>query len=644
MKKLPLVPALLPALIAANLAVAPAIAADSPRQFEPSHESLNAQYQDPQWLMDAKFGIYTHWGVVTHAIQDAERPMGWYGRHMYEDGHYIQKHHKKHWGDPAEVGYKDLIEGFTADNFDAKQWAELFAAAGAKFAGPVAVHHDNFLLWDSEISPYNSVEMGPKRDIAGELAEAIKGEEMYFFSSFHHGFAPRFFEFAHNYDGADAPDLYGEFVEPVRRGTPEFRWISRANQEIFLAKVDEYTAKYQPDMIYFDFGLGWHDWDIQHQMYANYYNEALGYGQSQPTVAQKKHEGHQLPYSMLDLERGRLSFMSEFPWLTDTSTGAWFNHKNPHLEKSSDLVNYLVDVVSKNGIMVLNVGPDHTGAIPAEQVTILEDIGAWLEINGEGIYDTRPWLTYGEGLSANDRGHYAAKDSKAHAPTVYRPEDIRYTQSKDGKTIYAFAMGWEPGQDIELKATAVDKKRWRAKAELLGLSEGNGEVSTRINDAGNLVLETAELNVDAIGPVYGFKLTGFDLSWHEHGHHYLPTTQTLTLEARDGETHLLSSNVRIRHTERHYNLVLDMPAHEGGVVQLHMLKGDKSFDRGFRVTLPAQSQPGPQEFGHMLLNDKGRYTLTVQSLIDGVDLADGTQASLVIDRADSTQKMGQHVD
>ena len=215
--------------------------------FQPNWESLKA-HQDPEWFRDAKFGIYTHWGPVTVGAEDGPSGGQWYGHSMYDTNSPTFKYHQKKYGDQHTVGYKDIIPKFTAEKFNADDWADLFAKAGAKFAGPVAVHHDNFAMWNSQLTRWNSQNMGPHRDITGELEKTIRAHGMKFITTFHHGYAWRYFEPAFKFDAADGEnaDLY---TEVHARKAP----ASQHFQDVWLAMVDEVLNKYQPDLIWFDF-------------------------------------------------------------------------------------------------------------------------------------------------------------------------------------------------------------------------------------------------------------------------------------------------------------------------------------------------------------------------------------------------------
>ncbi|GAG40401.1 unnamed protein product, partial [marine sediment metagenome] len=243
-------------------------------RFKPTWESL-AKHETPEWFRDAKFGIYTHWGPVTVGAEDGPGGVQWYGCNMYKPNSPTFEYHRKRFGDQHQVGYKDIVPLFKAEKFDAEQWARLFAASGAKFAGPVAIHHDNFAMWDSALTEWDSMDKGPKRDITGELEKAIRKRGMKFIATFHHGFSWRYFEPSYKYDGADPKyaGLYCQAHEPDAPPTQEF-------MEQWLDKVNEVVGKYEPDLIWFDFGLGNEQRncirpEYQRRMFADYYNWAV---------------------------------------------------------------------------------------------------------------------------------------------------------------------------------------------------------------------------------------------------------------------------------------------------------------------------------------------------------------------------------
>ena len=431
-------------------------------RFKPTWESL-AKHETPEWFRDAKFGIYTHWGPVTVGAEDGPGGVQWYGRNMYIPNSPTFKYHRKRFGDQHQFGYKDIVPLFKAEKFDADGWAELFAASGAKFAGPVVIHHDNFAMWDSALTEWDSMDKGPKRDITGELEKAIRKHGMKFIATFHHGFSWRYFEPSYKYDGANPKyaGLYCQAHEPDAPPTQEF-------MEQWLGKVNEVVNKYQPDLIWFDFGLGSEKRkcitpEYQQRMFADYYNWAVR-NNRQVGVAHKHRHIH-THTGILDFERGREDKLVPYPWLTDTSVGPWFCQKSTPFKSVNQIVDVLVDIVSKNGCMLLNVGPAADGTIPPQGREILLGIGSWLKVNGEAIYKTRPWQAFGEGPTLNTGGGFSERKDKP-----YTSEDIRFTRSKNGKTIYTVVLGW-PDRKLVVKSLGT-KSEYHfgsiAKVELLG--------------------------------------------------------------------------------------------------------------------------------------------------------------------------------
>ncbi len=508
-------------LIACTLVVMQAGA----ERIEPTLESLSQNYKTPEWLQDAKLGVYTHWGPVTYAIQHHEQGnFGWYARFMYQDGSSAQAYHRQHYGDPKDVPYTKIIEKFTAPKFDADEWADVIAGAGAKFAGPISIHHDNFAMWDSDIHRWNAKVMGPKRDIAGELAKAYRAKGMKFLGAFHHGFTYHYYEFArkHGYQGSDPQyaDLYGA----VDARDKNKKFIPREFQEQWLALVREYVEKYKPEVIYYDFGLGWQDQDIQYKMYADYYNFARD-NNIEVTVLQKDRDAGHRHYATMDLERGRMDKLTDYTWTTDTSAGPWFYHKNPIWEDSNTMIDMFVDIISKNGVMILNVAPDYEGTIPPEMQEMLSAFGRFTSVNGEGIYKTRPWPIYGEGTVLTSKGHFKIENSKAKREATYSAKDIRYTRSKDWKTIYAFTLDWPKGA-VTFNALSVESEGSAARVDLLGCDK---PLLYKVNQDKTITVTFPELAPKNRPSDFAhcLRFSGFSIKPHSTGIFYQPGTQRI---------------------------------------------------------------------------------------------------------------------
>lgn len=408
--------------------------------YQETWESLKKFPKNPEFFLDAKFGIYTHWGPVTVATDhpDSEGGVQWYGRNMYNKDDPAFSYHQERFGDQKEFGYKELTKLFKGEKFDADEWAEIFASSGARFAGPVAIHHDNYAMWDSDVTPWNSVDQSPSIDFTAELSRAIKAKGMLYLTAFHHSFTWDYFNYAYEFDAADGSNK-ALYCEPHDELTPP----SKEFLDNWLAIVDEVVENYEPDMIWFDFGLGKLIPDeYQIKMFANYYNWATE--MDRDAVVFHKHEKIQRYTGVLDFERGRANKQTIYPWLTDTSLGPWFHDPSHPYYETNQLIDILVDIVSKNGSMLLNVGPRADGSIPEEAQKILSEMGDWLAVNGEGIFETRTWKVFGEGPTRMEKGGGFSENTTFN----YSDQDIRFTRSKDGKTVYAFLLGWPESEEL----------------------------------------------------------------------------------------------------------------------------------------------------------------------------------------------------
>lgn len=416
--------------------------------------SNSSQYSAaPEWLKDAKFGIYCHWGVYSVPAYSYE----WYPRLMFMENRKEYKYHKEHYGDPNETGYEALVPLFKAEKFNAREWVDLFQQAGARFAGPVAEHHDGFAMWNTQTTPWNSVLMGPKRDIVGELEQEIRKHGMKLITTFHHA---RLLQRYKNDpkrpvkpDFWDMWDSHFPYVEgmPPTSDNPMLRLLygnvtpEEFYEPIWFGALKEVIDKYSPDVIWFD---AWLDMIPEEYLYkfADYYiKEAKKRGKE--VVICRKQADLPLNISIENLEKSRKQNIEPRLWMTDEtiSTDSWSYTQDMELKKAKDLIDVLVDVVSKNGVLLLNVSPRADGTIPVEQKEILLSIGEWLKINGEAIYGTRPWYTYGEGPTTQPEGDF--KNHKEFLKVKYSWKDIRYTSK--GKTIYAIALGM-PEADTSL--------------------------------------------------------------------------------------------------------------------------------------------------------------------------------------------------
>ena len=432
--------------------------------YEPTWESLK-HYQVPEWYRDAKFGIFIHWGVYCVPAFGNE----WYPRNMYLPTQPEYQHHLERWGNHQDFGYKDFIPLFTAERFDADAWAELFEAAGARYVVPVAEHHDGFAMYDSALTPWNAARMGPRRDIVGELAQAVRRRDLAFGVSSHRAEHWWFFNGGMAFDSDVRDPSNGGLYHPATPYSGEWRsldWVPRPDGKFldnWLARCVELVDKYQPQVFWFDWWIEQTVFEPYRQKFAaHYYNRGQEWDHG--VVINFKNQAYPVEAAVFDIERGKLDDIRPYTWQTDTSISykSWGYIENDSFRTVTSVVQDLVDIVSKNGNLLLNVGPKADGTIPEEAATVLRGVGKWLAVNGEAIYGTRPWVSYGEGPTGVPTAFHEAEQQ------TYTPADIRYTR-RDG-ALYAILMDW-PGtrctltklaQGSALHAAAI------ARVELLG--------------------------------------------------------------------------------------------------------------------------------------------------------------------------------
>jgi alpha-L-fucosidase len=421
--------------------------------FRDDWQSLRG-YQAPEWFRDAKFGIFIHWGVYSVAGFGSE----WYSRNMYQQGSLDFAHHVASYGPQTKFGYKDLIPKFTAEHFDPNAWAKLFHDAGARYVVPVAEHHDGFPMYQSNLTDWCAGKMGPKRDVLGELATAVRAEGMHLGASSHRAEHDWFFDGGRHFASDVNDPKYAAFYGPAQLNGADngdvgdlprdFTYVSQAYMDDWLARTAEIVERYHPDLIYFDWWVGQPDFRSHLELFATYYyNHAAA--QHQPVVLFYKLNDMADSSATLDLERGGLGDIRSQPWQTDTSlsNGSWGYIEHDTYKSPEVVIQQLADVVSKNGNLLMNVGPRPDGTIPEGAANTLLAVGAWLKINGEAIYGTRPWRQYGEGPTKFEAGSFHDTDSKP-----YTAEDYRFT-TKDG-ALYAIELGWPTGGEAVVHALA----------------------------------------------------------------------------------------------------------------------------------------------------------------------------------------------
>lgn len=497
--------------------------ADGP--YEPARESFAEHFECPEWFRDAKFGIYMHWGLNSVPGFD-----GHYARFMYHQqkpeqakrddeakakspgkyvraysgwkpgGDQVYRYHVEKFGHPSKFGYKDFIPLFTADKFDADELATFYKEIGAKYVGVMAVHHDNFDLFDSTHQPWNSVNMGPKLDVVGAWKEACQrhglrlavtnhmndGHDHVFFQGETDSFGPLK---GVPYDTLDPANdgLYG------KRGKDRIRIDQPGHSQQWYLRIKELVDKYDPDLVFLDGGLNHGEYGKH--FVAHYYNQSIQRnGELEAIVTIKAgHRGRSVPGFVQDVESGTISKLQANPWQVDTTLNpGWFylgdtigtvgggeaglaegETSGPiKVEGGADrvrltgasVIDNLIDTVSKNGTMLLNVGLRPDGSLPETFRKELRIVGDWLAVNGESIYDTRPWTVFGEGPTEPDFSQ-AYNDANIR----FTAEDIRFTTK--GDTLYATLLDW-PGDAAEFTFAQVTEESFRMPKSVTMLATG----------------------------------------------------------------------------------------------------------------------------------------------------------------------------
>ena len=415
-------------------------------------ESLS-KWRVPAWFPEAKFGIFMHWGLYSVPANSNE----WYSRNMYIKGMPAYEHHIKTYGPQSEFGYKDFIPMFTAEKFDPKEWVKLFKDAGAEYIFPVAEHHDGFQMYKSEISHYNAYEMGPKRDVLGELKAAAEAEELTFCTSSHRA--------EHWWFMGHGKEFDSDIKDPMQRG--DFYWPAMPepdNQDLYskpypteeyltdwLVRTCELIDNYRPALLYFD-------WWIQHEAFkpylrklmAYYYNRGEEWGK--PVAICYKHDALAFGSGIVEIERGAFADIKSYPWQTDTAVArnSWCYTDTLDYKSSREVIATLVDVVSKNGNLLLNIGPKADGTIPDGDQKILKDLAAWMKINGDIIKGSRVWRKAKEGPTEDFEGQFGDGTEKS-----YSSEDFRFMVNHG--CIYAFAMNYPEDGHVVIKSLRISK-------------------------------------------------------------------------------------------------------------------------------------------------------------------------------------------
>ena len=422
-------------------------------RYQANWESLE-KYKTPDWFRDVKFGIFIHWGVYSVPAFGSE----WYPREMYQQGTEEYKHHLATYGPHNKFGYKDFIPLFKAEKFNADEWIDLFKKSGAKYVVPVAEHHDGFAMYKTSLSKWNASEMGPKRDVVGELAAAAKKAGLIFGVSSHRIEHWWFMNGGRRFDSDVNDPKYADFYGPARE---QNETMSPEYMNDWLLRCTELVDKYQPQLFWFDWWIEQPALDPYRKSFAAYYyNKGLEWNKG-VVINNKYDKAYPEGTTVLDIERGKLSEIRQLPWQTDDAVSykSWGYIPRDSFKTVKYLVNNLIDIVSKNGCLLLNIGPKPDGTIPDEAKERLLAIGKWLEVNGDAIYGTRPWKVYGEGPTKVAGGAFSdAKDQP------FTADDIRFTSK--GDYLYAISMD-TPKKDLLIKNLSLTAGKVKT-VELLG--------------------------------------------------------------------------------------------------------------------------------------------------------------------------------
>jgi alpha-L-fucosidase len=468
--------------------------------YQPTWESL-VQYETPEWYQDAKFGIWAHWSP-----QCVPEAGDWYGRNMYIEGQPQSKYQLEHYGPPSRFGYKELCAQWTLLNWEPEALIDRYKKAGAKFFIALANHHDGFDTWNSKHQPWNAASMGPHRDVVGGWAKAARAQGLPLGVTVHQGRNWWWFQTAHGSDktgplagvpydgrmtasegkeewwqGYDPQQLYG--AKHPENALPDISYVKN-----FYDRTRDLIDQHDPDLLYFDnslFPLGWGGMNIG----AYYYNrsaQAHG-GKAQCVVTIKDVPDKYAKAAVVDYERGLTSEIMPNVWQSETCIGEW-HYKRDLYEQAGeyggylhprDVIHWLVDTVSKNGTFILNIPGRPDGTIDSKEIAVLDRITAWMQVNGDAIYATRPWKIYGEGPNMVKAGKFQGQSISSLGE-----KDIRFTRNKAGNEVYAIVLGWptgefgvealglnsstKPGKIGNVQLLGTDEKlKWRQTADAL---------------------------------------------------------------------------------------------------------------------------------------------------------------------------------
>ncbi len=506
-------------------------------QYQPTWESLESGYQVPEWFRNAKFGIWAHWGP-----QCVEGSGDWMARSMYQEGSKAWKYHREHYGHQSEVGFKDILPLFKAEHWNPDSLVAYYKSLGAEYFFALGNHHDNFDLWDSKYQPWNSKNIGPHKDILAGWAAAARRQGLKFGVSLHADHAWSWYEPSRRYDrsgekmgvpydgwltkadgkgkwweGLDPQDLYQQ-NHPLSEGSwadgmihRQWGWgggVAQPSQAFvsnFYNRTLDVIRRYNPDLLYFDVTVlpFWPVSDAGLKIAVSFYNHSMAThkGKNEAVLFGKILDDRQRKGITWDVERGAPNQMVDQPWQTCSCIGGWhYNtdiYENNGYKTAAQVVKLLVDVVSKNGNLLLSVPLRADGTFDEREKAVLDEFGAWMRVNKESIIGTRPWKVFGEGPISGSDIKINAQGFNEGAYTKAGASEIRFTTK--GKTLYATALAWPQEQQLTIRSLAAARKLYGGKVHTVRLL-GHGKVAFRHTDEG-LVVTLPATPCNTIAPV-----------------------------------------------------------------------------------------------------------------------------------------------
>jgi alpha-L-fucosidase len=509
-------------LRAAQAAGGPSI---PPGPFAGSRESLDA-YHCPDWYRDAKFGMWAHWGP-----QSAAEYGDWYARRMYIQGEPQYNHHLQHYGHPSKSGFKDVIASWKADKFDADSLIGLYKKAGAKYFVSMGAHHDGFDMWDSKYQPrWNAVASGPRKDIVGLFKKATEKHGLRFGVSEHLSNSFAWFGPSHGsdktgplagvaYDGTDpqVSDLYHDYSQmpadwvdkavngPAKGGMAMSRTGPDSWRENYFQRIQDLVTQYEPDLLYTDGGIPFEEYGLA--LVAHLYNTSArrNGGQVEAIYTSKSRPDAAKGMCILDVERGLVDSIWPRSWQTDTCIGNWHYDTRARYKNPKRVIDMLVDIVSRNGNLLLNVPLPNAGWPDPAELKVVEGITAWMAVNSEAIYATRPWKIFGAGPGSVIR-NVPGQQFNENSRQDFTSEEVRFTTK--GGTLYAFFMGW-PEKEAVIAPLATTSPNVVGKVEDVALLGHSGKLEWAHDERGLVVQLPPEKPCDH---GYALKIAGLETS------------------------------------------------------------------------------------------------------------------------------------